>query len=111
MNSKLIPGLLATVTTLGAACALADPVALTPAQMDSVAAGGVEKVDGFVCPVISTENVLNSPKAGAIGQGDYTIGGPDVSIPIHATNGDGAGTPPGPHSAPGDTDYTAIWAR
>ena len=70
----------------------------------------VEKTDGFVCPVISTDAVLHSPKGAAIGEGDYTIIGPGVSVPIHATNGNGAGTPPGPHSAPGDTDYTAVWA-
>ena len=73
-------------------------------------AGPPDKTDGFVCPVIKTENVMHSPKAQAIGGGHYTIIGPNVHIPIHATNGDGTGTPPGPHSAPGDTDYTAIWA-
>src|SRR3989344_1683048 len=71
-----------------------------------------EMTDGFVCPVIKTENVLNSPKGGTLGDtGHYTIGGPDVMVPVHATNGDGTGVPPGPHSMPGDTDYTAIWAR
>ena len=75
-------------------------------------ASAMERVDGFVCPVISTDSVLNSPRGGTLGDsGDYTIGGPDVSVPQFATNGDGTGTPPGPHSAPGDTDYTAIWPR
>jgi hypothetical protein len=91
--------------------AYAQPVELTSGQMDSVVAAGIERVDGFVCPVITTDAVLNSPNGAAIGEGHYTIAGPDVSIPLHATNGDGAGTPPGPHSQPGDTDYTAIWAR
>jgi hypothetical protein len=103
-----LPAIVASFAAFGVH---ADPVPLTATQMDSVAAGGVETIDGFVCPVITTENVLNSPKAAAIGEGHYTIGGPDVSVPLHATNGDGAGTPPGPHSQPGDTDYTAIWAR
>lgn len=71
----------------------------------------VEKTEGFVCPVIKTDAVLNSPKGMAIGEGHYTIIGPNVSVPVHATNGDGAGTPPGPHSKPGDTDYTAVWAK
>jgi len=80
-------------------------------MLPAISSAAVEKVDGFVCPVIKTDSVLNSPKGGALGDtGDYTIGGPNVSVPIHATNGDGTGTPPGPHSAPGDTDYTAIWA-
>lgn len=70
-----------------------------------------EKTDGFVCPVITTDNVLHSPKGAAIGEGHYTIGGPTLSVPLHATNGDGTGTPPGPHSEPGDRDYTAIWAQ
>jgi hypothetical protein len=94
-----------------ASAAYAGPVSLSNAQMDAVTAGGVERVDGFVCPVITTAAVLNSPKGMAISEGHYTIGGPDVSIPVHATNGDGAGSPAGPHSQPGDTDYTAIWAR
>jgi hypothetical protein len=89
----------------------AAPVTLSDAQLDAVAAAGVERVDGFVCPVISTDAVLNSPKGvGPIGEGDYTIVGPTVSIPLHATNGAGTGTPGGSHSNPGDTDYTAIWA-
>src|SRR3989344_5847848 len=69
-----------------------------------------EMTDGFICPVIKTEAVLNSPKGAAIGEGHYSIIGPEVMVPMHATNGDGAGVPPGPHSMPGDTDYTAIWA-
>lgn len=90
--------------------AYASPVLLSDAQMDTIAAGGVDKVYGFVCPVITTAGVLNSPKGMPIGEGHYTIIGPNVSIPEFATNGDGAGTPGGPHSQPGDTDYTAIWA-
>ena len=111
MEVKTTVCLAAMVASLCAVSAHADPVSLTAAQMDSVIAGGIETIDGFVCPVITTENVLHSPRAGAIGEGHYTIGGPDVSVPLHATNGDGAGSPPGPHSQPGDTDYTAIWAR
>lgn len=90
--------------------ASAAPIMLSDDQMDTVAAGGVETVDGFVCPVISTDAVLNSPNGVAIAGGDFSIVGPTVSVPIIATNGDGSGSPAGPHSAPGDTDYTAIWA-
>ena len=89
----------------------AKPLTLSEAQLDSVAAGGVERVDGFVCPVITTDAVLNSTNGMAIGEGHYTIIGPDVMVPVHATNGNGQGIPPGPHSQPGDTDYTAIWAN
>ena len=111
MKAGTSAGLAAILTSFVAVTAHGEPITLTEAQMDSVAAGGVETIDGFICPVITTENVLHSPRAGAIGEGHYTIGGPDVSVPLHATNADGAGTPPGPHSQPGDTDYTAIWAR
>lgn len=100
----------AAVFCLMAAPVFAAPTALTETEMDQVTAGVAPSPTGFVCPVITTENVLNSPKGGALGDtGDYTIGGPLVSAPAHATNGDGTGLPGGPHSSPGDTDYTAIW--
>ncbi|MEJ2471788.1 MAG: hypothetical protein P8Y96_11820 [Desulfuromonadales bacterium] len=96
-----------------ASIAFAGPIALNSSQMDAIAAGGVAKVDGFVCPVITTDAVLNSPNSGALGvEGFYTIGGPNVTVPIHATNGAGNGNNPGgPFSQPGDIDYTAIWAK
>jgi len=104
--------------TVAGACllvtaAFAEPISLSSSQMDSVAAGGVARVDGFVCPVITTDAVLNSPRSGELGiAGFYTIGGPDVTVPIHATNGAGNGNNPGgPFSQPGDTNYTAIWAK
>jgi len=112
MNARVSLPLLAGIALMSAAFAHAGPVSLSAAQMDSVAAAGVETVSGFVCPVISTNNVLNSPKSGTLGGGEfYTIGGPDVTVPTHATNGDGAGHPSGnPFFAqPGDTNYTAIW--
>ncbi|MDH5749888.1 MAG: hypothetical protein OEY85_11325 [Rhodospirillales bacterium] len=99
---------------LFASAAHAKPLSLTDAQMDQVAAGGVSTVDGFVCPVITTDAVLNASggvTAIAIAGGHYSIVGPDVSTPLIATNGDGAGSPGGAHSAPGDTTYTAIWAK
>src|SRR5438105_5909333 len=91
-------GLLAGTTTA---------IAAPPAQRDP---NTPQRSTGFVCPVISTDNVLNSPKGGTLAGGDYTIGGPDVSVPTHATNGDGTGQPQGEHSAPGDTNYSAIWS-
>jgi len=89
--------------------AYAGPITLTEAQLDAVAAGGVGTEIGFVCPVISTDAVLNSPKGGAIYGGDFTILGPTVYVPVRATNDNGAGAPGGPHVGPGDTGYTAIW--
>ena len=88
-----------TVVTasLFATSVFAGPVLLSDHQLDSVAAGGVERVAGFVCPVLTTNAVLNSPKGGPLGiAGFYTIGGPDVMIPIHATNGAGNGIAHGP---------------
>jgi hypothetical protein len=84
-----------------------EPILLTEAQMDLVTAAG------FVCPVFNPDSAVgaHNPNAHLIGGGDYTILGPEVSVPTHATNGDGAGSPPGPHSSPGDTDYTAIWVQ
>ena len=102
---------LAGIALILAASAHAEPVSLSEAQMDSVAAAGVETVSGFVCPVITTANVLNSPNSAAIGEGHFTILGPDVSVPLFATNDGGAGAPGGPHAQPGDTSYTAIWAN
>ncbi len=108
--SKLLAISVPVLAVLCVTSVQAEPLVLTDTQMDGVAAGGVDKVDGFVCPVISTSAVLNSPNGAQIGGGDFSIIGPNVSIPLHATNGAGAGTPAGPHAQPGDTDYTAIWA-
>ncbi len=113
----MIKSMMKITSALFTACLFASavhaaPVSLSEAQMDSVAAGGVETVNGFVCPVITTDAVLNSPKGGELGiEGFYTIGGPDVTVPVHATNADGEGHPSGVpfFSQPGDTDYTAIW--
>lgn len=98
---------------LTAAGAHAGPVSLSEAQMDSVTAGGVETVDGFVCPVFNEDavGIANNPNAEIIGEGDYSIVGPNVTVPVHATNGDGDGLAGGTHADPGDTDYTAIWGH
>lgn len=113
MSNSMLKLILALCTLgLSTAGAYAAPVMLSNAQMDMVAAGGVEFTEnGFVCPVISTDNVLHSPKSGELGiEGFYTIGGPDVTVPVRATNGDGSGSPGGPFTMPGDTTYTAIWS-
>ncbi|MCR4369384.1 MAG: hypothetical protein NUV67_05770 [archaeon] len=75
-------------------------------------AAPAEKTSGFVCPVFNPNSAVSehNPNAVEIGGGDYTIVGPNVRIPIGATNADGSGTPEGEHSMPGDSDYTAIWA-
>ena len=119
MVTRAIQFTLAVMTVgLLASAAYAGPISLNSTQMDSVAAGGVDKVSGFVCPVITQDAVgEHNPQAGALGDtGDYTVvpstaNNGNLYVPVTATNGDGTGTPGGSHSAPGDTDYTAIWAR
>ena len=74
-----------------------------------------ETTDGFVCPVLGGQaggdHGNSSPdKFETIGGGDTTIIGPKVTVPVHATNDNGAGSPGGAHASPGDPSYTAIWA-
>lgn len=85
---------------------------MNDAQMDGVAAGGAPSPTGFICPVISTDAVLHSPKAASPEDGLYTILGPDVAVPMGATNtldNGTSGNPHGDYASPGDTGYTAIW--
>ena len=107
------------VMGLMASAAQAGPTVLTKAQLGSVAAGGVMKIDAFVCPVITALAVGDhNPNAVPLGgTGTWTVGPPTITkthnmmVPAHATNMDGSGVPGGPQSQPGDTDYTAIWAK
>ena len=90
---------------------------LTTLSITAAFAGPPDKGDGFVCPVLggqAGEEHGNSDPANivALGDtGDYTIPGPDVFVPTHATNDEGAGTPAGDHDSPGDDGYTAIWNK
>lgn len=68
----------------------------------------------FVCPVFNDNAAVGekNPNAVPIAGGDYTIipgNSGHLDVPDHATNGDGAGSPGGSHSQPGDRDYSAIW--
>lgn len=87
-----------------------------------VVAAQEEKVDAFVCPVFNDDAAVgdSNPNVITIYGGDHSLlpgrageHGPGVdefmSVPEGATNGDGGGSPAGPHSSPGDTDYTAVW--
>ena len=67
-----------------------------------------EKVDGFVCPILGGKAGENgkSQKIAQLPNGDYTVVGPDVSVPEHATNW---GFPTTDHGVPGDEGYSAIW--
>ena len=99
----------AAATILFAANAHAGPVTLNAEQMDSVAAGGAPSPTGFVCPVISTDAVLNA-KNGIQINGAYSVLGPAVRVPVGATNGECTGSPGGTFASPGDAGYTAIWS-
>ena len=68
----------------------------------------VEKVDGFVCPVLGGKAGEHGKSQAIFGiyGGDYSVRGGDVSVPAHATN---TGFPSIEHGSPGDLGYTAIW--
>ena len=77
------------------------------------------KVEAFVCPVLGGNAGMNgnSDALTYIGDGNppfYTRVGPNVNVPMHATNrlpnGDPGQVHGGPHAAPGDIGYTAIWS-
>ena len=102
MNKAKLTLSVALTTLLLSSGAYAAPVTLSLAQMDTVSGGA------FVCPVISTSAVLNA-KNGIQINGAYSILGPNVSVPVNATNDNGAGSPGGTFASPGDTSYTAIW--
>ena len=103
--------MLALVTTAAALAGLpaSSALAASPARADAP----------FVCPVLTISG--QAPEAGPfklLGNGEYTLapgsaGSADTfkgNVPTGATNADGAGSPGGSHSSPGDTDYTAIWS-
>jgi hypothetical protein len=90
-------------------------VMMSALSVSAVFADAPEKTDGFVCPVLGGQagedhGNSNNEVIVPIGEGDFTVVGPSVSVPIFATNDEGGGTPPGPHDSPGDQGYTAIWA-
>ncbi len=75
------------------------------------AAAPPETTTGFICPVLgghAGENGTSDAFAVPPG-GFYTVIGPEVTVPILATNDDGDGSPAGPFASPGDEDYSAIW--
>jgi hypothetical protein len=97
-------------TAAAAALVWAGAVAAAPPSSGQSATTTNTTSSGFVCPVISTDQVLNSPKGSTLSEGNFTISGPDVTVPTNATNGDGTGSPTGAHQSPGDPNYSAIWS-
>ena len=83
-------------------------------------AGPPEKVEAFVCPVLGGNAGMNGNSEVLINITDgnpesfYTRVGPDVYVPIHATNrvnGNAGRVHLLPHASPGDVGYTAIWSK
>jgi hypothetical protein len=99
----------------GAAAALV----LVPAG-SAVAAPPDRAANPFVCPVltVSEQAAAHAGRFDSLGNGEYTFAPGaagsaetfDGNVPNLATNADGAGSPGGSHSAPGDSGYTAIWS-
>ena len=68
----------------------------------------------FVCPVFNSKSAVgeHNPNAFMIADGDYSLipgNSGHLSVPDHATNADGSGSPGGAHASPGDPGYSAIW--
>lgn len=65
---------------------------------------------GFVCPVLGGQAGVNgSADVFASPAGTYnTVIGPDVTVPVLATNNNGDSTPLSNCLSPGDSDYSAI---
>ena len=97
MKKKLLTGLGAAALLVGATT--------------GVASANVETTDGFVCPVLGGQAGVNGNADVFVSPaGTYnTVVGPNVSVPIHATNNDGASTPVSNYLSPGDPGYSAIW--
>ncbi len=78
-----------------------------------VFAGGPEPTGSFVCPVLGGQaggnhgNSTPDPIV-TIPSGSASVLGPDVHVPIGATNLDGSGSPVN-HASPGDDGYSPIW--
>ena len=93
-------------------------ILLTIGVVSAFAKGGspLETTDGFVCPVLGGQaggdHGNSSPDIFVtIAGDDTTIIGPDLNVPVHATNDNGAGSPGADHASPGDKGYTAIWKK
>jgi hypothetical protein len=70
-----------------------------------------EKGVSFVCPVLGGKAGINgkSTKIVTPPGGFYSVIGPEINVPKHATNDNGDGSPGGPFVSPGEEDYSAIW--
>ena len=116
IKTTLKLSLAVAIVGLLASSGYAGPLTLNDAQMDGVTAGMGHKVEGFVCPVVPGKGLANNDKFFALGDsGYYSFIGPDVAVPMHATNRNGAGRPAFDDdgnplfAAPGGADYSPIW--
>jgi hypothetical protein len=91
-------------------------------SIESALATSPEKGPAFICPVLGGKvgQNPNSPWQNedhkwydtkfVMPPGEfYTVIGPNVMVPKHATNQNGAGSPGGPFASPGEENYSPIW--
>ena len=67
--------------------------------------------DGFVCPVLGGKAGVNGKATVIVTPpgGFNTVIGPNVTVPVYATNMNGGGSPGGPFASPGEENYSPIW--
>jgi hypothetical protein len=87
----------------------------TPAPGGGTSSAKTFTINNPGVPAISSLSPASANAGGAAftltGQGFWTVEGPNVKVPIHATNMDGAGNPDnGPCALPGDSGYSPLWA-
>ncbi|MBE0611436.1 MAG: hypothetical protein IH609_18790 [Dehalococcoidia bacterium] len=98
----------ATRSLVAAVAAVSSIGVLGVAQAQGPVGKGNPDADAFVCPVLGGQAGEHGHAFVAIGEGDYTVLGPNVKVPDHATNNDGAGSP-ADHLSPGEVGYSPIW--
>ena len=85
-------------------------VLLAAATTGVASANMPDPAEGFICPVLGGQAGENGNANGITVTPNFsTVIGPEVVVPSHATNLDGAGSPGGEYASPGDTNYSAIW--
>lgn len=95
-------------TLVAAVAAVGSVAALGVAHAQGPVGKGNPDADAFVCPVLGGHAGEQGHEFVQIGEGDYTVLGPNVKVPDLATNDDGAGSP-GDHLSPGEAGYSPIW--
>ncbi|MGE0600584.1 MAG: hypothetical protein AB7P41_14190 [Dehalococcoidia bacterium] len=93
---------------VAAAAATGSIAVLGAAHAQGPVGQGNPDADAFACPVLGGHAGERGHEFVEIGEGGYTVLGPNVKVPDHATNNDGAGSP-ADHLSPGEVGYSPIW--